>query len=399
MDYMLPDGNALEFLPKLKATDANLPVIILTGHASIDLAVQAVKEGAEHFLTKPVELAALLVILRRAIENQRNRKAVSHGKSQRQRRSIDPFLGVSPAIKRLGEQARRVAAAESPVLLLGETGSGKSVLARWLHESSPRADETFVDINCAGLSRELLDTELFGHERGAFTGATSAKQGLFEVAHRGSIFLDEIGDVDQTVQPKLLKVVEEKKFRRLGEVRDRTVDVRLIAATSHNMNILVREKLFRSDLYFRINTITLTMPPLRERAEDIPILADQLLGKLSADAGRGVIDLSPEATKALKSHSWQGNIRELRNVLERAVLLSDRTTLTPHDLSFDSSYSDAPADGTITNLTLEQLERLHIERVLGEEGGHVEEAAKRLGIPRSSLYQKVKRFGIVSSKP
>jgi DNA-binding NtrC family response regulator len=402
VDYLLPDGNALDLLARLKEIDPGIPLVVLTGHGSIDLAVRAIKEGAEQFLTKPIELAALLVVLQRLLENQRNRQKQLAGKSRQAREVIDPFLGTSTIIRKLAEQARRVISSESPILIQGETGTGKSVLARWLHNNGPRADEAFVDLNCAGLSREFLETELFGHEKGAFTGAVSSKAGLLEVAHRGTIFLDEIGDVDPQVQPKLLKVLEEKRFRRMGEVRDRQVDIRLIAATHQDLSLLVREKRFRNDLYFRISTIPLLVPSLRDRVEDIPILARHLLEGLSVDLGRGEIKLAPDAEKALQSYQWPGNIRELRNVLERAILLSEHNLLSRNDLRFDvplaagssGSADSQPGDSWLngTNFTLQELERRYIEKVLHEEHGHVGRAAERLGIPRSSLYQKIKKY-------
>ena len=396
-DYMLPDGTALDLLPRLKEIDSGIPLLVLTAHGSIDLAVKAIKEGAEQFLTKPLELPALLVILQRLLQKQRNYHKQLASKSRQVRQAVDPFIGTSAAIRTLAEQARRLLSTESPVLILGETGTGKGVLARWLHENSPRADEAFVDLNCAGLTRELLETELFGHEKGAFTSATASKQGLFEVAHRGTIFLDEVGDVDLQIQPKLLKVLEEKRFRRLGDVRDRQVDVRLIAATHQDIGQLVREKRFRDDLYFRISTIPLSFPSLRERIEDIPTLAQYLLNKLSADLGRGELRLDEGCVQALQAYSWPGNIRELRNVIERAVLLSDQKTITLNDLHFDG-HTQVGAPFLDSSLTLLELEKQHIERVLQEEKGRVEKAAKRLGIPRSSLYQKIKKHQIAPSK-
>src|SRR5262245_34882918 len=396
-DYMLPDGTALDLLPRLKEIDAGIPLLVLTAHGSIDLAVRAIKEGAEQFLTKPLELPTLLVILQRLLQKQRNHNKQLASKSRQVRHAIDPFIGTSPAIRRLAEQAKRILASESPVLILGETGTGKGVLARWLHENSPRADEAFVDLNCAGLSRELLETELFGHEKGAFTSATASKQGLFEVAHRGSIFLDEVGDVDLQIQPKLLKVLEEKRFRRVGDVRDRQVDVRLIAATHQDIGSLVREKKFRDDLYFRISTIPLSFPALRERIDDIPDMARYLLNKVSGDLGRGDIELTDDCMRALQSYSWPGNVRELRNVIERAVLLSDQKQIGLKDLHFDG-HTNVGAPLLDTRLTLVELEKQHIERVLQEEKGRVEKAAKRLGIPRSSLYQKIKKHQIPPSK-
>lgn len=396
-DYMLPDGTALDLIPRLKEIDSDIPLLVLTAHGSIDLAVRAIKEGAEQFLTKPLELPTLLVILQRLLQKQRNHHKQLASKSRQVRQAIDPFIGTSSAIRALADQARKILSTESPVLILGETGSGKGVLARWLHENSPRADEAFVDLNCAGLSRELLETELFGHEKGAFTSATASKQGLFEVAHRGTIFLDEVGDVDLQIQPKLLKVLEEKRFRRVGDVRDRQVDVRLIAATHQDLGQFVRDKKFRDDLYFRISTIPLAFPALRERIEDIPVLAQYLLNKLSADLGRGEITLDDGCVKALQTYSWPGNVRELRNVIERAVLLSEHKNIGLNDLNFDG-HSSVGAPFLDSSLTLIELEKQHIERVLQEEQGRVERAAKRLGIPRSSLYQKLKKHQISSSK-
>ena len=396
-DYMLPDGTALDLLPRLKEIDSGIPLLVLTAHGSIDLAVRAIKEGAEQFLTKPLELPTLLVILQRLLQKQRNHNKQLASKSRQVRQAINPFIGTSPAIRALADQAKKLLSTESPVLILGETGTGKGVLARWLHENSPRAEEAFVDLNCAGLSRELLETELFGHEKGAFTSATASKQGLFEVAHRGTIFLDEVGDVDLQIQPKLLKVLEEKRFRRVGDVRDRQVDVRLIAATHQDIGQLVRDKRFRDDLYFRISTIPLSFPALRERIEDIPTMAQYLLNKVAADLGRGELLLDQSSIEALQAYSWPGNIRELRNVIERAVLLSDQKNITLNDLHFDG-HAQVGTPFLDTRLTLVELEKQHIERVLNEERGRVEKAAKRLGIPRSSLYQKIKKHQIITSK-
>ena len=404
LDHMLPDGTALDLLPRIREIDSSLPVIVLTGHATIDLAVRAVKEGADQFLAKPVELPALLLMLQRLLESQREKRRQIAGRARQARESVDPFTGASPAIRDLSEQARRLTASSSPVLIQGETGAGKGVLARWLHRNGPRGDEPFVDMNCAGLSREFLETEIFGHEKGAYTGAVTSKPGLLEVAHRGVVFLDEIGDLDPQVQPKLLKVLEEKRFRRLGEVRDRQVDVQLIAATHQDLHQLVEEKRFRSDLYFRISTIPLRVPPLRERPEDVPVLARLLLDGFAADLGRRGTRLSPAAERALASYSWPGNVRELRNVLERALLLCGHDVLEPADLRFDgpgaarAAARQAEGDGG-ASLTLEEMERMHIERVLRELNGRVAEASHRLGIPRSTLYQKIKKFGLPLPRP
>jgi len=402
LDYGLPDGNALDLLPRLKAIDPDLPVVILTGQGTIDLAVRAIKEGADHFLVKPVELPALLVLLQRLVERESAHRRDLADEARRGRGAVDPFASSSPTMRRLADQALKMAEADSPVLILGETGAGKGVIARWLHQHSPRAKEAFVDLNCAGLSRELLESELFGHVKGAFTGAATTKLGLLEVAHRGTVFLDEIGDVDPLVQPKLLTVLEDKRFRRLGDVNDRTIDLRLIAATSHDLARLAQEQKFRSDLYFRISTLVLRVPPLRERREDIPDLANDLLDRLALDRGRRSAALSAAAITTLQAYPWPGNVRELRNVLERAVLLTAGPVVGPGDLHFDALAAaasvGAPGGDSDAALTLAELERRHIERVLRDTGGRVADAAARLDIPRSTLYQKIKALGIEVSK-
>ena len=398
VDYQLPDGDGLEVLSALRATDASLPVVILTAYGSIDLAVRAIKEGADQFLIKPADLPTLAIILQRLIDQRRHRQASLAIRSRSARDTIDPFLGESQAIRALELQARRVVDSTSCVLLLGETGSGKGVLARWLHDNGPRTAEAFVDLNCAGLSRELLDSQLFGHEKGAFTGAVSAKPGLFEVAHRGTLFLDEVGDADPLVQAKLLKVLEEKRFRRLGEVRERQVDVRLITATHNELPELVRQGHFREDLLYRISAVPLRVPPLRARGRDVIRLGQRLLEQLSAEIGCPRVRLSPDAERALVAHRWPGNIRELRNRLERALLLGNRRVLRAADLAepFAVSASGAPTRG---QLSLREAEKRHIEAVLQELDGDVRRAAAVLGVSRSALYQRIKKHGIPLTGP
>jgi len=399
VDISLPDGDGLELLQHFKNADADVPVIVLTGEGSIEMAVRAIKEGAEQFLTKPVELPALHTLLVRALENKRFRQQSFVSQSKAKRDRLNPFLGKSVAIRRLEELTRRVVSSESPILLQGETGSGKGVLAKWIHENSRRADEVFMDLNCAGLEREFLETELFGHERGAFTGAVQAKPGLLEVADRGTVFLDEIGDIDMTVQPKLLKVLEAHQFRRLGDVHDRTVDIRLISATHRDLKELVRQQRFREDLFFRITIIPIRIPPLRERPEDVPLLASDILGRISSERGVDAIELDETAMTVLQQYPWPGNIREMRNVLERAAQIAQHPVLTVRDLELQYPGSPAPGsngngDGTRAanghHLTLREVEARYIELVLREEDGSIERAARRLGISRSSLYNKVK---------
>jgi DNA-binding NtrC family response regulator len=359
--------------------------------------VKAVKEGAEQFFTKPVELPALLLVVQRLLETRRMRQVTEAGRSRRAREAVDPFHGDSPPMRRLAEQARRVAPATTPVLIMGETGSGKGVLARWLHDNGPRAEEAFVDLNCAGLSRELLESELFGHQKGAFTGAIAAKPGLLETAHRGTMFLDEIGDVEGQIQGKLLKVLEDMRFRRVGEVHDRRVDVRLVAATHRDLGRLVAEEKFREDLYYRIRGIPLVVPPLRERGADVVLLARQLVDRIGADIGRPGVKLTAGAEKALLAHTWPGNVRELRNVLEHGVLLASRSTLEAEDLR-EGLAGGAPDVRSARPRTLEEAERHHIEQMLRSHACAVPRTAHVLGISRSSLYEKIKKHGIAIPK-
>ena len=306
---------------------------------------------------------------------------------------VDPFLGTSPVIQRLRDLAGKVAISESPVLILGETGSGKGVLANWLHANSTRSQEEFLDLNCAGLDREFLETELFGHEKGAFTSAVTAKPGLLEIANHGTVFLDEIGDVDLQVQPKLLKVLETGRFRRLGEVRDRFADVRLISATHRDLGREVREGRFRPDLFYRINIVLLEVPALRSRGEDIPLLANKLLRCLAPHCE--AIEFDGSAIDALREYSWPGNIRELRNVLQRALLLAEGNIISERELHFfPARFEELACPPVASDLTLREMEKSHIAAVLAQESGSIQRTAKRLGIPRSSLYNKLNRFGI-----
>ena len=393
LDYELPDGNALDLMPRLRALDDSLPIIFLTGCGSIQLAVDAIKLGADQFLTKPAELPALWLLIQRTLENHRSRQTHLVQKTNANRVKLDPFAGKSESIRKLAELAERVLNTNSPVLIQGETGVGKGVLARWLHQNGPRATRSIVELNCGGLSRELLETELFGHEKGAFTGAIQNKPGLLEIGHKGTVFLDEIGDMESQVQAKLLKVLEEKTFRRLGDVRERLVDIRLIAATHRSLTSLIAEKKFRDDLYFRISTISLLVPPLRERAEDVPILARTLLDRISHEMSLGDIEISNDTMRYLQAYSWPGNVRELRNVLERAVLLGNQQSLEVADLHFDIRL-ETPKPTKNGVRTLEEVEQSYIQDVLGLLGGKVGDAAKKLGIPRSSLYSKLRQYRI-----
>lgn len=398
VDYQLPDGTALDLLPLLRGATPRIPTAILTGHGSIELAVRSLQEGADHFLTKPVELPALSAIAARLVELGRHERRALVQESRARTDAVDPFLGGGPAMQELADQARRVAGAGATVLIHGETGVGKGVLAQWIHRNGPRSGEPFVDLNCATLSRELLESELFGHRKGAFTGAVRDKVGLLEVAHRGTAFLDEIGDLHPEVQPKLLKVLEDRRFRPLGDVTDRPVDVRLVAATHQDLTEAVEEGRFRRDLYYRISTVPLRVPPLRERKEDIPLLATTILNRVAAELGRLSVQLSDEVVDRLCSYPWPGNVRELRNVLERAVLLAPGDELTPRDLRFDTPELAGRGGASEKDLSLEAAERRHVELVLRLTGGNVAEAARRLDVPRSSLYEKINRLDIPVSE-
>ncbi|MCA1581691.1 MAG: sigma-54 dependent transcriptional regulator [Acidobacteria bacterium] len=392
----LPDGSAIDLLRELRKIDPASPCIVLARYEDLELAALALQEGAEQFLTKPVQIPAFLLVVDRVLDNARNRRRALREETRSARERIDPFRGTGHAIRLLAERARRVADASAPILIHGETGTGKGILAAWLHRNGSRSEECFLDLNCAGLSPEFLESELFGHEKGAFTGAVAAKLGLLEVAHRGTLFLDEIGDVPLSVQPKLLKVLEEKKFRRLGDVRERQVDIRLIAASHENLAALVEKKRFRADLYFRINTVVLEIPPLRERPEDVPDLALSLLEDIGRELGRDPLRLAPASVERLAAYAWPGNVRELRNVLERAALLSHGGEIGAAELGFEAPAT--PDRAARQDLSLLETEKDLIRRALRVEGGRVEKAAHSLGISRSSLYQKIRKYGLAVSR-
>lgn len=310
-----------------------------------------------------------------------------------------PFLGSSSVIRALSAEVAQVSGSDAPLLIVGETGTGKGVLARWIHTASARAAGPFVDVNCASLSKDLFESELYGFEKGAFTGATDAKVGLIAAAHHGIMFLDEVGDLDPRVQPRLLKVIEDKRFRRLGSVREQHSDVRFIVASNHDIEALVRERRFRQDLFYRINCLTLTCPPLRQRVEDIPAVVAQLLASVARDPrGREAV-MAPDAMDAVLSHRWPGNIRELRHVIERAAIVCVDGVITAADLRLGPNAPPPkavrPGDDV---LTLQAMQNQHITSVLEGEGWNVERAAQRLGVPRSTLYQKIRTYQLGAAR-
>jgi DNA-binding NtrC family response regulator len=394
VDYALPDGDGLALLRALRSEDAALPVVMLTGLGSIDLAVKAIQEGAAQFLTKPAELPALATLVERLVEGRRTARAASAHTARDARRMPDPFLGDSAAIRALREDALRVAGSAAAVLVEGETGTGKGVLAAWLHRHGPRSLEAFVDLNCAGLSKDLLESELFGHEKGAFTGAAARKPGLLEIAHRGTLFLDEVGDLSADIQPRLLKVLEEKRFRRLGEVQERHVNVRLIAATHRDLAALSAQGGFRQDLLYRIDALRLRVPPLRDRGADVILLARELSQRIAQEIGRPAPAFSGEAERALLGYAWPGNVRELRNTLERVLIYAHGAQVRGEDVLAALPHAAARPAPSDASLSLLESERRHIGQVLQSRDGDVQEAARVLGLSRSALYQKLKKHQI-----
>ncbi len=395
LDLHLPDGDGLEVLEKLRQKDA--AVILLTGFGDVETAVRAMQLGAENFLTKPVDMTHLSAATARVLDKVRLRR---HNELLRARLSpgiaADDILGVSPPMQDLARQVRLLAESGSTtVLLTGESGSGKGWVARLLHNSSARKAAPFVDVNCAGLSATFLDSELFGHEKGAFTDAKERKQGLFEIADRGSIFLDEIGDLATELQPKLLKALETKTFRRLGGTREIQVDVRLIAATNHDIEEAVRAGRFREDLFYRLNVLPLHLPPLRERArEDRLALLKHFHGELRLTLPGSPEEISTEALERLMAYSWPGNIREMRNVLERALIMSrGAKRIGPEHLP-DLGRRAAGDGGRFQPASLEEVERRHIERTLKRHTGNRTRAAEELGISRATLINKIKTYAL-----
>jgi DNA-binding NtrC family response regulator len=335
LDLQLPDGNGIDWIEEVRETRPGTAIIVITGTGDVPLAVEAMRRGADHFLAKPFNVGELEVFLRKSLEIGGLRRRSQAQK--RLERPVEPLFGDTALSKRMLELASLAAENDSPVLLVGETGCGKGVLARWIHDHSAREAMPFVELSCASLRGELLSSELFGHARGAFTSAVTDRQGLLDVADGGTLFLDEIGELDTAVQPQFLKVLEEKRYRRLGEVAERRSEFRLICASNRDLGADVRSGRFRADLHFRVNVFPIEIPPLRERCEEIPALVAHLLNSLGAPD----IEVSPDAMGLLARHPWPGNIRELKNALERALLLSRRSGLEVAHLSWLSSASAA----------------------------------------------------------
>jgi DNA-binding NtrC family response regulator len=407
-DLKLPSGDGFGVLRAAKELDPELQVIVMTAYASIQDAVTAMKDGAIDFLPKPVDPDHLLLMVQRAIAQRRILTENFVLKQElAERRGAPRIVGEDPKLRQVSQQLHRAAATDATVLIEGESGTGKELFARALHALSPRADGPFVAINCAAIPETLLETELFGHEKGAFTGAVARKPGRFEVAHRGTLFLDEIGDLPLSLQAKILRALEEKQFERVGGTQSLRVDVRVVAATHRNLKARVAERLFRDDLYFRLSVFPIRVPPLRERAGDVVILARHFADKFCRDLNKKSLTLSPAALDELCAYPWPGNVRELQNCIERAAILCEGDTIHPRNLSLSFREGSAPAapgpweqidlSGTLSEAmrrVTAEVERRKLGQAIQEAGGHKQRAADLLNLNYKAFLQKMKEHGI-----
>jgi len=395
LDVQLPDVDGTDLLHEFKMYAESTAVIMMSAYGTFERVVECMRRGAETFLQKPFEYETLQLTLqqvKRMLSTQRELIALRRTEPK----DVERFPGISPSIVQLNQIIGQISRAPSPVLIEGESGTGKGVLARMIHNRSPRARAPFVDLNCAGLSKELLESELFGHERGAFTNAMQTKPGLFEIAADGTLFLDEIGEMELTVQARLLKALEDKRFRRVGGIRDLRADFRLVAATNRDLLADVGEGRFRGDLYYRLNVVRIRMPPLRERLEDVPILVQAMMPALSKEIGRAMPKVSGRAMKKLASYAWPGNVRELRNVLERALLTLAGDEIRSEDLQLETNVAAAAVTGG--GVPTEEWEIRALDDVIADyvsasvtaTGGNVRKAARQLKISPSTLYARMK---------
>jgi two-component system, NtrC family, response regulator AtoC len=412
-DVRLPGMSGIDLLRRIREFDPAIPVIIMTAYGTIEGAVEAVKLGAFDYMKKPVDLEELKLLADRARENAMLKQELSYYR-RRAAHEVPAagLLGTSPPILEVVEQVRQVAALDEtpPVLITGETGTGKGLVARSLHQLSRRANQPFIEVNCTALPASLMEAELFGYERGAFTDAKESKLGLFEAAENGFIFLDEVGDLELALQGKLLRAIEDRTVRRVGGIRDRRVDVRILAATNRDLERQVQNNLFRGDLYFRLAVILLQLPPLRDRGNDIVLLAEHFLRRFSTKYNKSARRIDERARARLLAHPWPGNVRELSHVIERAVLWSRDQTLTVEDLSLPPApdlpvlspavepdvpeAAETPVEPAGPGGDLTLWERTLIERAMREAGGNQTRAAQRLGITRDTLRYRLKKFGL-----
>jgi len=398
LDLDLPGADGLTVLERLRQESLAPTVVVITAFATVAKAVEAMRRGAFDFLPKPFQPGLVELTVQKALErnelreeNRALRAALPGGK---------PLVGVSPVVRLLVEQARKAAESKSTVLLVGESGTGKEVLARSLHAWSPRATRPFIAVNCVALSEELLESELFGHEKGAFTGAHQQKPGKFELANHGTIFLDEVGDIREALQAKLLRVLQEHEFERVGGTKPIRVDIRVIAATNRNLEEAVKGGRFREDLYYRLNVVRLQLPPLRERREDIPSLAEHFLRKYCAETGKTISGFSAEACESLKAHPWPGNVRELENAIERAVVLGGGAEISSADLGLRTTDGPHPPPATAEPALgpfhdgVEEFKKELIRRALEQAKGNQTRAAEILGLQRTYLSRLIKNLGL-----
>lgn len=395
LDYMMPDLNGIEVLKELRKKECDVPVIMLTAHGTIERAVQAMKEGAYDFLTKPFESDHISLTVKKALEQERLKRRVEI-LSEEIGRGYRLIEGESTKMNQAVDLAKKAAGSNATVLLLGESGTGKEIFARSIHDWSERKLEPFIAINCVGLSKELLESDLFGHEKGAFTGAHQLKKGKMELANDGTVFLDEVGDISPELQTKLLRFLQEREFERVGGTKPISVDVRIIAATNRDLEGTVKEGRFREDLYYRLNVIAVTLPPLRERREDIPALVNFYLQRFSTETKKNFTEVEQEAMETLLAYEWPGNVRELANVMERAVVLGQGPKITFSDLPsrLFGSEPRTTLDGLSYHEAVDASKRELIVQALTRAQGNRAAAAKALGLHRTHLLKLIKSLHI-----
>ena len=398
-DLVMPDLSGIELLKQVRRDQPDAVVILITGRGSEKVAVEAFRDGATDYLTKPVDIAELRARLGRAVENARLRRDYVELKRQIDKRAgFEGIIGSSPSMQRLFEVLGQVASTNVTVLVLGESGTGKELVARAIHENSPRKSEHFVPVNCAALSEGLIESELFGHVKGAFTGAVAHKEGRIAYADRGTLFLDEVGDMPLATQAKLLRVLETREVQPVGGNETQKVDIRLLAATNRDLKQMVKEGKFREDLMYRLAVVTIELPPLRDRKSDIPLLIDHYVGELSRLHQRSVRGITPEARNALLRYDWPGNVRELRNALENMVLLARGEVLALDDVpeTVRGTSGAAPLSGgyDLAGRSMEEVERDLIAANLALHAGNREKTARVLGIGERTLYRKIKQYGL-----
>ncbi len=399
LDLEMPRMGGMDLLRTLRREAVDLPVIVITAHGSIEAAVEAIREGAVDFLPKPFDPQHLEIVVRKVLERRQLFQANRLLQDCLDARTPQ-ILGESPALRRAAETARKAAGSNSTVLLLGESGTGKEVFAHAIHRWSDRRSNPLVVVNCVALSEHLLESELFGHERGAFTGAHQTKKGKFELAHGGTVFLDEIGDMPAGLQAKLLRVLQDHRFERVGGTRSIGADIRVIAATNRDLDNAVAERRFREDLIYRLNVMRITLPPLRERTEDIPTLARHFVARYAAETKKGVRDVSLEAMALLRAHSWPGNVRELANAIERSVVLCSGDRIEPSDLALSgvtfatSPWIAAQPGAADFHAQVKAHKQALIKSALRQTGGNQTKAAELLGLQRTYLVKLLRALGI-----